>query len=66
MTQRHELQQLFERLFNACHDEGLFRNCTQCMHWAERGEICAKYNVRPPVNVIVRGCKDFQADEIPF
>lgn len=29
-------------------------------------ETCRLYKMRPPAKIIVRGCKDFVEDEIPF
>jgi len=54
----------FQRFIDACHAEGWFRNCTGCCNWDDKKEICLKFNVRPPVSVIVKGCEEYE--EIPF
>lgn len=46
-------------------DMGLFRNCLNCGEWNEKTEICKKYNLRPPVTIIVTGCEN-HSDLIPF
>ena len=61
-----DLHKLFERLLDACHVEGLFKNCTKCVHWHTKEEFCTKYKERPPATVIVKGCPSFELDEIPF
>jgi len=61
-----DMQTLFERLLDACHAEGLFKNCTKCMHWNFPKDICIKYNEKPPATIIVKGCDSFQLDEIPY
>lgn len=40
------------------------RNCLKCIWWMPIDEICEKYKQKPPLNVIVVGCPDF--DDIPF
>lgn len=46
-----------------------FQTCITCEHWSEPKELCKKFNVRPPANVIVDGCdsyQDYQLSDIPF
>lgn len=40
------------------------RNCTTCLHWQNKPELCKLYKERPPAAVIVKGCE--QHDYIPF
>ena len=52
----YKLVQLFERLLDACHAEGLFHNCTKCVHWIPGNPIgidgkpitTANDNMSPP------------------
>lgn len=39
--------------------------CPNCEHWDSKTEFCGKYQMRPPANVIVIGCVDYDAG-IPF
>lgn len=57
-------QQLFYAFIDACEAAGYFRNCTGCCNWNSEGEICRKFNVRPPISIIVKGCEQYE--EIPF
>lgn len=52
------------RFIDACKAEGLFPNCTQCLHWHETKEICQLYKQRPPAKVIVKGCEKYEF--VPF
>ena len=64
MPTEHELRNLWETVKDALRREGLFRHCTDCYNWDEEKEVCKLCNQRPPANVIVKGCDQF--DEIPF
>lgn len=55
---------LFYAFIDACEAAGYFRNCTGCCYWSGKTEICNKFNVRPPVSVIVKGCEEYC--EIPY
>ena len=55
---------------NFLFDNGFFRNCNNCEHWVEgpphnRQQICGKFKMRPPTDVIVSGCPE-HSDQIPF
>lgn len=55
---------LFYAFIDACEAAGYFRNCLGCQEWDTTKEWCKKFNVRPPVSVIVKGCEEYS--EIPF
>ena len=55
---------LFYAFIDACEAAGYFRNCTGCCYWDGHKEWCKKYDVRPPVSVIVKGCEEYE--EVPF
>jgi hypothetical protein len=40
------------------------QHCLDCIKWNAPGEYCEKYNQKPPLDVIVKGCREF--DDIPF
>lgn len=40
------------------------RNCLKCVWWDTPGDMCEKYKQKPPTNVLVSGCSEF--DDIPF
>jgi len=40
------------------------QHCLDCIKWNTPGEYCEKYNQKPPLDVIVKGCPEF--DDIPF
>lgn len=63
MTER-QLREFFDRIIDGMRSEGLFINCTHCIYWDSNKELCKKYNQRPPVSVIVKGCESY--DEIPY
>lgn len=44
----------------------IFPSCLNCDSWAKDGtEVCNKYKARPPADVIVFSCGQWEAD-IPF
>lgn len=50
---------------------GWDRNCLNCFHWNSSGsahpETCSlAKNQRPPATVIVKGCGEWEEDQIPF
>jgi hypothetical protein len=55
---------LFYAFIDACVAAGYFKNCTGCQEWNADKEMCKKFNVRPPVSIIVKGCEEYS--EIPF
>jgi hypothetical protein len=45
----------------------IFQNCLNCMNWDYPNDQCKKYQVKPPAEIIVNSCPDYQDDgEIPF
>jgi hypothetical protein len=59
-----EIVDLARRIIDILKDEGLLDNCTTCMHWNEKEEICNKFKQRPPAKVIITGCEHHEL--IPF
>lgn len=54
--------------------KGLWQTCLNCDHWSNNSverkainstEMCFHWKVRPPANVIVVGCSNWQ-DIVPF
>lgn len=46
---------------------GVTQSCISCTTFAERDELCTRWNARPPARVIAFGCNDYQDNEdIPF
>lgn len=44
-----------------------FQTCLNCMNWKHELDLCGKYNAKPPAEIIVFSCPDYQDDgEIPF
>lgn len=44
---------------------GAWQTCLNCVEWS--GEVCRKYNVTPPPDVLVVGCEGwFDVNDIPF
>ena len=41
------------------------KNCINCINFKETGEVCTKYNARPPARTIAQGCEAHEFD-IPF
>lgn len=64
---RHEIQKAAQVLADAMVGEldVRTRNCANCDNYNHKAEICAKYNTRPPCQVIVTGCPEW-VDSIPF
>lgn len=45
----------------------IFQNCLNCMHWKYTEDLCGKFNVKPPGDIIVNSCPEYKDDgEIPF
>jgi hypothetical protein len=45
----------------------IFQNCLNCMNWNHDEDLCGKYAAKPPTEIIVNSCPDYQDDgEIPF
>lgn len=45
----------------------IFQNCLNCMNWDFGKDQCKKYQAKPPAEIIVYSCPDYQDDgEIPF
>lgn len=44
---------------------GQFPTCTGCEFWNRNKEVCEKYNMKPPAEVIVTGCVNYES-AIPF
>lgn len=40
--------------------------CSTCSHYTVRDRMCAKFNARPPEDVIPVGCDEWDMDSIPF
>jgi hypothetical protein len=53
----------------ACHKEmidgQIFRSCLNCDHWGSETDMCGKFEVKPPAEVIVFSCPEWFPD-IPF
>lgn len=43
----------------------VFSCCLTCEHWTIYTETCKKFNVRPPLFVIVDGCEHYE-EGVPF
>lgn len=41
-----------------------YRNCTTCIYFDLKKELCTKVNINPPATVIVEGCEMW--DGVPF
>lgn len=41
------------------------QTCLNCHHCDHNGDKCGKFNAKPPMNVIVGGCPDWECN-IPF
>jgi len=41
-----------------------FQNCLNCMNWNYEQEICRKWNVKPPVEVLIYSCESYEDDGI--
>lgn len=46
-------------------ENGLLTSCVSCEFWDKKADACGKHFARPPIEVIVYGCKDWVWD-IPF
>lgn len=47
------------RLTAELHRQRMVHTCLTCVHWQPQGEICGKYRVRPPAQVIAYGCPEW-------
>lgn len=44
-----------------------FQNCLNCMEWKREEDICGKYNLKPPTEILIYSCPDYKDDgEIPY
>lgn len=44
---------------------GVFVTCANCEAWDRDNDQCGQYKMRPPVDVIIIGCDQWE-QEIPF
>lgn len=46
----------------------VYASCVTCLNWDSKGELCKKFKVRPPADIIVNSCVEHYEDEaeIPF
>ncbi len=45
----------------------IHQNCLNCMNWKYDLDLCGKYNLKPPTDILINSCPDYQDDgEIPF
>ena len=40
------------------------QHCLDCVSWNKFSKLCERFGEQPPLDVIVKGCDDF--DDIPF
>jgi hypothetical protein len=44
-----------------------FQNCLNCMEWEHEQDLCGKYNLKPPTEILIYSCPDYKDDgEIPY
>jgi len=44
-----------------------YQNCLNCKHWDFGKDLCNKFNVKPPTEIIVYSCPAYEDDlDIPF
>lgn len=44
-----------------------FQSCLNCMNWNHGKEFCTKFNARPPADIIVYSCDNYEDNnDIPF
>jgi hypothetical protein len=61
------VQSAFETLEKNSDKYFPFQSCINCKNFSEPDEKCLKYNMRPPVRVLVFGCNDYEdVGDIPF
>lgn len=45
----------------------VFQNCLNCKHWDFAGDICGKFKTKPPTDIIVNSCPEYEDGfDIPF
>jgi hypothetical protein len=61
-----ELQTALTRILNS--RIGIpYQSCLNCKHWHFGKDLCGKFNTRPPTDIIVYSCDDYEdSDDIPF
>lgn len=62
------VQQFFAELMNHLGKRSdWFATCATCIFWSKSNQICDKFNMRPPGEVIADGCEHYEdEDSIPF
>jgi len=44
-----------------------YQSCLNCKHWHYGKELCEKFNAKPPPDVIVYSCPEYEDNnDIPF
>lgn len=44
-----------------------YQNCLNCTNWDYSKDMCGKFNLKPPTDIIVYSCPDYtDNDDIPF
>jgi hypothetical protein len=46
--------------------QALSPSCHSCSQYMMRDKTCAKFNARPPDEVLAEGCDEWDMDSIPF
>lgn len=61
-----ELQSALTRILNNP-TRMAYQSCLNCKHWNFGKDICDKFNVKPPADIIVYSCPDYEDNsDIPF
>lgn len=59
------IRQSVERLFKPTDGSYPYRNCLNCDHWNFDMDGCNKFRAKPPTDIIVYSCEQWE-QEIPF
>lgn len=61
-TIRREIQ----RMFKSEQSQYPYRNCLNCTNWNFDMDGCNRFKAKPPTEIIVYSCEQWEEERIPF
>lgn len=66
-TEENAIKYAIEKIFRVGRIGFPYQNCLNCKFWDINKDLCGKYNSRPPTEIIVYSCPQYEDNEdIPF
>lgn len=66
-SEENAIKYAIEKIFKVGRVGFLYRNCLNCTHWDLGKDLCGKFNSRPPTEIIVYSCPQYEDNsDVPF